>query len=236
MNSRTCVLLALAAVSSAAQADFFSFGSDSNPDGPTFLGGRNVPGRFRDAAPVDPSGSVTSNLLWDADEDGPLQSVLVPSVFRFQGDFTNYSRQNVFGVFIHSYTATGFAEYRTIGTNELALRIDFTNAVFTSVSSAETSWGATATLQDQSRTDTALTFTAGSALPGANYAGRTGDFAFTLSNLRATQGGAVSINTATGNPTIEWRSEGSFSAHVVPAPAALSVLGLAGLTAGRRRR
>ena len=236
MNSRTLTLIAFAAITSAAQADFFSFGSDSNPDGPTFLGGRNVPGRFRDAAPVDPSGNVTSNLLWDADEDGPMQAVLVPSVFRFQGDFTNYSRQNVFGVFIHSYVTTGFVEYRTLITNELALRIDFVNAIFTSVSSAETSWGATATLQDQSRTDSGLTFTAGSALPGANYAGRIGDFAFTLSNLRATQGGVVSINAATGNPTTEWRSEGSFSAHVVPAPAALSVLGLAGFSAGRRRR
>ncbi len=235
MLSKPMAITLICAVAASAHADLFSFASDGNSDGSTFLGGRQVLSRFRDAAPVDPTG-VTVGFLWDADENGPGASVLIPSMFRFQADFTNHDVQNVLGVFINSYSATGFYEYRTLNpVSELILRVEFTSAIFSSVSGSANTWGATATMQAQSRTDAGLRFIAGSALPGANFSNAVGDFAFTLTNLRSTAGGAVTLNDA-GNPTAEWRSEGSWSAHVTPTPGSLTLLGLGAIAAVRRRR
>ncbi len=235
MLSKPIAITLVCAVAASAHADFFSFGSDGNSDGSTFLGGRQVLSRFRDAAPVDPTG-VTVGFLWDADENGPGASVLIPSMFRFQADFTSHDVQNVLGVFINSYSATGFYEYRTLSpVSELILRVEFTSAIFSSVSGSADTWGATATMQGQSRTDAGLRFIAGSALPGANFSNAVGDFAFTLTNLRSSGGGAVALNNA-GNPTTEWRSEGSWSAHVTPTPGSLTLLGIGAIAAVRRRR
>jgi hypothetical protein len=236
MVGRIAITLLVAGIGASASADYHSSASDSNSDGPTFLGGRQVAGRFRDAQPVDPSGNVTANFLWDSDEDGPGPAVLIPSTFRFQADFTSHSVANVGGAFLNIYTCTGFAEFRTFDLlGQLVLRIDFTNAVFTSLSTNSNFWGASATLQDQSRSDAGLQFTAGPGLPGANYTNQIGDFAFTLTNLRQSSGGGVALD-ANGNPTTEWRSEGSFSSHVAPTPGALALLSLSSLAATRRRR
>ena len=235
MISKVISIAVVLGAATVAHADYFSFASDSNPDGPTFLGGRQVLSRFRDALPVDPTG-ITVGFLWDADENGPNPAILIPSSFRFQADFTGHSVQNVLGVFINSYTATGFYEYRTLNpASALVLRVEFSSAVFTSVSSSANTWGATATLQDQSRTDGSLRFIAGNALPGADYSNAPGDFAFTLTNLRNNAGGSIQLNTE-GNPNAEWRSEGSWSAHVTPAPGSMALLGIGSLVATRRRR
>lgn len=227
----------LASLAGTAKADFFSFASDRNGQGPIFQGVPVTPpglGGFADAGPLNPGGRVTPNLLWDADQNGPNPAVTFPAYFTFQAGFSNAAITPIAGGFLESWTATGQYEFHDPTTNAVILRVQFNNAAFVSFSDAPNLLGETATLQSSGATDPGLTFTGFGPLAGRDFSGlRTQSF--TLTALRGAQGGRAPISQG-GLILPGWVSEGSYSASAVPAPGSLVLGGLGGLLMFRRDR
>lgn len=237
---RNCMALALIVGlgASVAHADFFSFASDLNPDGPTLSGPPGMPpglGGVFDAAALNPDNAVTVNLLWDADEDGPGAATSISALFVMQMNFTSYTAFPIGGNFLHSYTGGGFFDFVNPASGASILRVQFENALFSSWSPTPLAWGPTATIQTSYATDPTLTFIPG---PTGPLAGRdlstSEEFAFTLTALRALGGGAVPVAQG-GMVMAPWASESSWSARAIPAPGTL-MLALAGLGVLARRR
>lgn len=234
---RTTAIAVGAALAGAAHADFFSFASDMNPNGPTFSGPPTLPpgiGFFTDGQHMNIDHMVMVDLLWDADEDGPGGPVAIPAMFSFRANFNTYNMFPVAGSFVHAYTANGFADFVDPQTFERILRINFNNALFTSWSNSPGLWGETATLQDHEGTDPNIVFLTGGPLAGRDLS-MSEDFGFTLTAMETMDGGRVPI-APDGSILDTWMSEGSFSAHATPAPGALALAALGAVSVLRRRR
>ncbi|MDX2132806.1 MAG: hypothetical protein SFY69_12220 [Planctomycetota bacterium] len=232
------VSLCVLAGAGVAKADFFSFASDMNTDGPTFAGAPFLPpglGTITDGAHMNIDHTVRVSLLWDADEDGPGPAVPITSNFVMQMSLNSYSPAPVSGGFLHSYAGSGSFEFQDPTTLASFLRVEFSNAIFSTFSASALTWGSTGTIQANAGTDAALAYIPGATGPlaGRSLTDNEG-FAFTLTALRAMGGGNVPV-LQNGAVTTEWLSEGSWSGHAVPAPAGLA-LALAGLGVFARRR
>jgi hypothetical protein len=252
MTVRSTMLLAVVAglsVGSAAQASFFSFASDVNDRLPTWVGSAGSGGAFT-VTDAGPNNRFT--LLID-DNNGPAPAV--PLNVRLEANLSaNWvvSPTIAPGVVLHKYTIDGSFSFRDGTTGALLLTGQIENGVFDAVGTS-TSWSSTANFAGSDAFGT-VTYTATQALVDrmiaagvdpATYGIRVGsstgtdDASFALTRLIGNLGGNVAINATTRLPTTGWTAEGSFSGSAsngVPAPASMSLLALAGVVAGRRRR
>lgn len=227
----------LLAGAGSAKGDFFSFASDRNGGSPTFRSGATSPGSlggFTDAGSLSPNGRVNTDLLWDQDEDGPGQAVVIPAYFTLEAQLNSASVTPFAGGFIEAYSASGAYVFRDPASNAAILTVSFTNAAFVSFSDSSQLLGTSATLQGSAATDAGLTFTGSGPLAGRLLNGpRT--FAFTLTNLRGLQGGRATLGQGSAFSNL-WISEGSWSANAIPAPGAMALAGIGALLTVRRRR
>jgi hypothetical protein len=224
----------------------FSFGSDSNPDGPTFAGTGLPAGssnQLLDGSAFDSSGATEVGLIVDVNGNQPGGGSLFNSIFDFTGVTSSYSASAFAGGFLHSWSVSGSFTFTETGSGLEVLQIDFTNAVFTSFSASSSTLGSSATLQTSDDLDAALLFTPGAPLLGLGVtaAALASDesFSFSLSGLQASNGsGAPLALSAGGHWNQSWLSEGSFSASAspVPGPAGLALLGIAAIMGRRARR
>lgn len=232
----TLALLLASGVAATANAAYISFASDTNHAGPTFISNNIQTPTFRDGGPATVGGKVALKLLVDADEDGPGTAVSYDIFMNFNATLTNYNAHNFAGSWIHEYTAFGRYEFVDANSGALLLGVSFNKALFTSWSAAQGFLGTSATLQSNLGPDDDGQYE-GSLV---NQFSIVNDWAFTLTNLRATSGkpGDVVPVGNDGSHRYDWKSEGSYSATLalVPAPGALALAGLGGLIAARRRR
>lgn len=232
--------IALLGCTSAATADVtFSFASDDNRDGPTFWGfldgGLN---RILDAGPFSADGWVNVDMMVDPDGDGPGGSTAFATAFEFDGITTRYLLIPFNGGFIHQWLMEGQYFFEKTGTGLHVLDVHYQRALLTSWSPSPSVLGDTMTLQDSWQVDPALLFVAGDPLNGLGIFDADliqPDYAFTFTNIRSIETGARPLIGAKGEFIDPWISEGSWSAHGVPAPGAFALLGY-GLLAARRRR
>ena len=232
----TLALLLASGVAATANAAYISFASDTNHAGPTFISNNTQVPTFRDGGPATVGGKVALKLLVDADEDGPGPAVSYDIFMNFNATLTNYNAHNFAGSWIHEYTAFGRYEFVDANSGALLLGVNFNRALFTSWSATQGFLGTSATLQSNLGPDDDGQYE-GSLV---NQFSIVNDWAFTLTNLRATSvkpGDVVPVGND-GSHRYDWKSEGSYSATLalVPAPGALALAGLGGLIAARRRR
>lgn len=239
-SSNALTLAAMAAVAGSvigsAQGAYISFASDTNHAGPTFISNNTQIPTFRDGGPSTLGGQVALKLLVDADEDGPGAAVSYDIFFKFNATLTNYNRHNLAGNWIHEYTSFGRYEFVDANSGALLLGVNFHEALFTSWSRDMGFLGTSATLQSNLGPDDDMS---SEGLLVQQFRDLQ-DWAFTLTNLRATSvkpGDVVPVGND-GSHRYDWKSEGSYSATLtaIPAPGAIALIGLGGLIAGRRRR
>jgi len=239
--------IVLASMAGAANATLFSFASDNaNHTAFTFIGKGNV----IQAAPQD-----NPTFLFADDDNGPLPPL--SGATRFVADMRINFLASVplgGGNFIHNYALSGgdgpfdfgWVDFQT-GAPLLTAKIRGSGHAETAVGPAF-GWGSTATLQGADSESANVVYTWwGEDLPAYGlYKGESvghDDFSFTLTWLQhdGVLGVPLVSDDAAGDfklPATTWISEGSFSgtAHFVPTPGAMALLGLGGLVAGRRRR
>ena len=230
--------LLAAGLAGPASATLFSFPSDADHTSWTFSGlGASV----RDAAdPADPQ------LLVIDDDNGITFPTLLQT--EFNADFSlQYLGSTPFvgGKFTHQYAMSGTFTFLDLASNLPIMMCTVTDALFTAVGNGGTkpaTWDSTATIQasDDYGTVTYTWFGPADPLLGVYPGNSVGldTAAFTLTVLNVDGQAGVGLDGATHLPVSTWYSEGSYSgsAHFVPAPGALAVVGAAGLAAARRKR
>lgn len=228
-----CASTVLALAAGSAQAAFFSFASDTNQNGPTFRNTGANGSTLNDGGTLNTNGSVNGPLLADLDEDGPNAPISINARFTFNGSLSNYQAISLSSGFLHTFRVNGTFSFLDAATSGNVMTATFANAVFASYSNTASTLGRTASIQANAGTDPTLAFSFGGAL-GTESLPEDENFVFTLTSLRNSSGGFV---TVTPNGTLgDLRSEGSFSAAAIPAPGAVALLGLGGLIVARRRR
>lgn len=229
-------VLALAVAAGTANAAFFSFASDRNPDGPTFSGNTSRSTIIRDGRPFDADNQITITFLVDRDEDGPGAPEAIESRVEFEGDIGSYLLLNRGARFLHTWDFEGGFRIIEQATNQTIFQASFGAALVTSLSEARTTMGISATIENNIDADPSLTFTTAGRLADIDVS-QSKSFAFTLTNLRQQANNqrvpVVQSNFGGEGP---WVSEGSFSARAIPTPGALALAGMGLLVAGRRRR
>lgn len=218
------------ALTGAAQAGFFSFASDVNPDGPTFAS--LSASQLRDGRPFDLNSSVRVDVLYDADEDGPAGPTVIPATFEASTTVRSYTVIPFGGQFIHAWTLAGTYRLKDLSGTQIFVA-EFSKAVLTSWSESASLLGTSASLQDNINADSSLDFLTSGALAGAPIGNP--NFSFSLTAL--TQQGGARVPVATdGSFLTPWKSEGSWSAQAIPMPGTLALLGIGAGMVGRRRR
>ncbi len=249
---------AIALVAGSAQAQFFSFASNSNGQNWTFeydpQTQRLTHSGANNGAPI--------TLLVD-DRNGPMPAVSIDTEFRADMTLGMLSNVPIGGdEYLHIFTLNGSFEFLVdVGNGlEAAMRVEFTDATLTARGTRDR-WGSTATISgndtdsDPGRVTYNFFQPLVSLVPNAAaYKLAVGssigpdDFSFTLTSLNTS--GALpfdpetnpgALGTPTGGagqfPTATWWSEGSFSGSaVIPSPASIALLGMGGLAMARRRR
>lgn len=229
------IVLAATCIAGAAQASFFSFASDRNPDGPTFAGATTGPGVVRDGRPFDGNNSVSVNFLADLDEDGPNAPQSFDARFEFDGNLSGYQMISFGTRFVHVFNLDGAFSVINNADDTTLFQATFRGATFASISNSAGLLGQSASLSNDDAADASLVFTTGGALAGVGV-DSSRDFVFTLTNLRLSgNGGRVGV-TPGGSVSGPWIAEGSFSAQAVPSAGSLALLGLGLGAMGRRRR
>ncbi len=246
--------LAVMALAGSAQATFFSFASDVNSDSFTFAGTAGPTGTFT----ITQASQVNSFTLLLDDDNGPLPTLAITGL-TLQANLTATGgvSQNIAGsLFQHSYRVTGTISFLSGSNTLLSILIGANNQAVLTVPGSQNQWSTSgAVLGADSFAD--VTYRATSALVnaiaglGASAAaygiavGPSGvadsvgpdDFAFTLTTINTGTIGSVPTLNANRAPTADWRAESSYSGStVIPTPASVALLGVAGLTAFRRRR
>jgi hypothetical protein len=219
-----------------ARAAFFSFDSDHAHQAWTFRGN----GSSFDTQSLGPNDLLSLHL---DDNNGVLPRLNFSTHFTasvavtFAGDVTLGN-----GTVSHNYSASGSFSFTDVATNSMILTVSFSNAIFTAQGGTGT-WNTTASLQGDNTNGGITMIWTGANLPG--YGLQPGgvsarQFGFDLDSINtsgaipyAGQNPGAGLTNSLPNAT--WFSESSFVA-VIPAPAGLSLLGLAGAFASRRRR
>lgn len=259
--SSGCAALVLAGAAGSAQATLFSFASDMNSNAYTFggsAGGGGSDGKF---TITDFSRPNTFSLHVD-DDNGPMNTVMIPVEFRAALSADNGISTQIFGtLYQHTYRVSGtFGFYDAGGNALLTVIIGSANPAILTVPGSQTAWASSgAVLGADSFAD--ITYVATSALvtalggtaTAAQYGIVVGpdgtgssvgpdDFGFDLSALNAgAMGLSVAIDPVSKAPTTAWRSESSYSGSVsggIPTPASaalMSIAGLVGCVRSRRR-
>jgi len=229
-----CMALALA---SPVRAGFLSFDSDHADQAWTFRGN----GTGFNAQSLGASDFLALHV---DDNNGVLPRLTFTT--RFTANITMAFAGDVNlggGSISHNYAASGSFSFVDVATNNMLLTVSFTNALFTARGGAG-SWGTTAGLQHDNTTGGVTMVWTGTDLPGysltpGGISARELGFALDSINTSgaipyAGQGPGAGL-TGGSMPNATWYAEASFVA-AIPAPASLSLLGLAGLGAFRRRR
>ncbi len=235
MIRSSALVLTSALVAMSARADFLSFASDSNFDLPTFS--NKSTGAFVLDGGAGPNNLAHVNLMYDADEDGPLPAISIPSYFSFAASTREYAALPYGAGVLHTYRLSGSFVFTAIAnTSTPLLTVNFADAVFVSYSGQRNLLGSAGAIETDSFVDPTLSFVGGGLFANKEFTGIR-NFSFSMSALRdAETGGRAAIDTGTGSFASNWISEGSFSAQVTPTPGALSLVGIAGLVGTRRRR
>lgn len=223
--NRSIAIILLAGAAGSVNAGFVSFASDGNGDGPTFVG--TTANSFRDGDPLSIDGIANVQLLIDLDRDGPLPATVRLARLRFDGVLSNYAAVPVGTLTAHTYRLSAQFSFLDQSTGSTILSVISPDAVFSSFSNSGSAWGPAGGIQSVN-----------ASIIGGELASlftEAEDFAFTLTSLQDTSGGAVNI-TPNGAIQDVWRSEASFSASLIPSPGAMVLLGAGLVTATRRRR
>ncbi len=208
-----------------AGAVTFSFASDHNDDGPTWL---------FDADQLWTYGDVGVDLLVDVDEDGPGEAVVFEAAV-FEADITLSFQSTADlggGLYLHIFSASGTASWNDVLGSDL-LDLEFFNGVMTAVSNSADAIGSTATLAGEDFDMGAAVYSPGQPLIdlGLTQFVDPQDFAFTLTDINDGAGAPLS-NGLLGPGD----AEGSYSGSAnIPAPGSLALIGLSALTLARRR-
>jgi hypothetical protein len=219
--SVAALLLALAPATASAVT--FSFASDDNDDGPTFVGnsGGSMPDDINEASAFTLDGVVNVDLMVDVNQDTAGGVTVFKARLFFAGRISNYGLQARGAGWVHSWDVEGEFLFADAGTGQPIFSVIFDNGLLTSASSNIVALGDTATLQTSEGVDPGILFTTYTPLHAIGilnlHVQRSEDFAFTFTNLRATPargGGPARIDH--GQFLGDWISEGSFSAHARP--------------------
>lgn len=178
MSRIAIFIVAVAGLMAAnAQAVTFSFASDDNADGPTFMGTPVLTagepddvagpsfmpssGDVIDGRPIDGDGEVFTFLSIDLDEDGPVDVLYVPALFEFEADFTSYAPFAIGGMTAHNYTMDGSFKFYDAASEvpTLLMEVVFTGALFTSFGPDAGTWGQTATIQGSESATSSVSIT-----------------------------------------------------------------------------
>jgi hypothetical protein len=236
MRLGAIVVLTLSAGTACGQNVTFSFASDTDSENPTFKGsagdGHMHHNRVNTDLKVDDANGGLPTLDFDTKfyhdfELTTIGSTLLPS-----------------GQYLHTYEINGSFSFQA----SVVMEVTITDGVFTSLGD-EDNWGTTATIQASSNAGSGVSYHwMGDDLPAYNLFNDATtsvgtDAAFTLTNLMSFPDvglgvPGVELNQQTGLPAFSWQSEGSYSgsAFFVPAPSALSLLGLSCMGFVRRKR
>lgn len=201
--------LALAASPAfAVDSIHFSFASDDDHDGPTWVSNG-----------TDVLDSVVQvDLMVDFNEDNGGGVVIFPSDAFLFVQLKEYKLLGFGGNFLHIWTVSGridFIHRDSTAFNPL-LTIGFSNAVMTSWSPSTITLGETLTLQGSEATDFFTSLTPQTLLPGIGVTpaltANGEDFALTFTNVRNTQENGLPRIDEKGQFVDGWLAEGSFSA------------------------
>jgi MYXO-CTERM domain-containing protein len=262
MCVRSLAVAGLLAAAGSAQATFFSFASDTNSQGYTFMGtaGAGPNNSFQIMNDV-----VNTFLLKVDDNNGPLPFIQIPVKFVSNLVATPVNSAPVSPgnpLWRHSYAVTGeFHFLADDGSNAELLRVDIdsANPSVLTVLGQQNSWSSAGAVlgSDSFGGPSAVKFTATQALVnklGGNVIAQgygialgggqssvssttPDDFSFDLTVLNAGLPNQLVALNAAHAPTTGWKSEGSYdSSTVLPTPGSATLLGLGGLVALRRRR
>lgn len=225
LHSRTVLwavsALALSTVlATPAAAVTFSFASDDNDDGPTFVGnsGGSMPDDLNEASAFSFDGAVNVDLMVDANEDAVGGVTVFKARLFFAGRTSNYGLQGRGAGWVHSWDVDGEFLFVDAASGQPILAVTFDFGWLSTTSSNIVALGDTATLQTSEGVDPSITFTTFTPLHAIGiknvHVAASEDFAFTFTNLRASPargGGPARIDH--GEFLGDWLSEGSFSAH-----------------------
>lgn len=254
----TVAVIAVASIAGSAQATFFSTASDINDRAFTFTGTAGAAGSFGISA-VQPN--AFSLVVSDNNNGAVHPAISIPVGMRAALTATWVNSFPLGGtLFQHVYNVSGEFDFYAPGNpSTLLLRctVGPTNKGFLSVPGTANAWSSTgAILGADSYADVtyfafpALVTALGGPASAANYgivvngdsssSSGPDDFGFDLTVLNAgLLGQNVALDAQSKLPTTTWSSESSYSGSAlggIPAPAAASLLGMAGLVAARRRR
>ena len=257
-SSRVLGIAAVLSLCGSASAATFSFASDDESDAFTFLGTAGIDNnRFNMTHARTPRDRVTLKI---DDNNGARPTVSLSVGFTASFTLNYVGSLGMANAQTHAYSVTGnfaFVDVNT-GANLLTISVTGQSPAGMTIGGTGTQWASAGGLFGSDNlgggsveyTTTPALFTAGTAagadltqygiFSGASAgtaAGVPDDFGFSLTFVNAS-GGPVGINSGTHLPTAVWNAEGSYSgsARWVPAPGTVSMLGLAGLMVGGRRR
>jgi hypothetical protein len=238
-RTRTPALAVAAIVSLAgsAHAAFMSFASDSADRAWTFTGTGN---NFTSNSLGGASNPIILNI---DDNNGTHPRLEFSCVFTSTTTLAFAGDVQVGGVISHNYTASGSYSFTDIATNTPIFSVTYSGLLFTARGGTGT-WFTTGALQGDNTGGTVTMNWTGANLPDyglANNATYRGGFNFALDAINTSGvipygGQNPGVGLTNNLPNATWFSEASFVATTVPAPAGLSLLGLSGLLAARRRR
>lgn len=228
----------LALAAAGANATTFSFASDANHQNWTFAGL---------GALISAAGANNPQVLLVDDDNGPLPALTFNVEFRASMQLAHSASVPVGGGnFLHVYGVAavpegpaGFGFFNADGSPLLVAT--FSTATFRAAG-PQGAWGSAANLSASDLTGSVTYTWFGPDMPAYGlYQGQSSvgmdDAAFTFTNINSDSGAGVPLGDGS-MPSQAWASEGSYSgtAHFVPAPGAVALMGLASVCVSRRRR
>lgn len=202
------LVLATALPAAAVDSIHFSFASDDDHDGPTWVSnGSDV---LDSIAEVD--------LMVDFNEDNGGGVVIFPTQAFLFVQLQEYKLLGFAGNFLHIWTVSGRIDFfhRDSTAFSPLLTIGFSNGVMTSWSPSTITLGETLTLQTSESTDTFTQMFPQTLLQGigikTSFTANGEDLALTFTNVRNAQENGLPTIDGNGRFLQSWTAEGSFSA------------------------